>query len=369
MHNKKCKKVLAAVLAGTMVLGMSATAFAADGDPAGTGNTTGTGEFEGHVEKNVLEVKLPTVEASDKTFAYTMDPEGLIAATEGAKDKTASFEKGATVYFQSAEKTFTKDSAKLKVTNKGTVDADVTVKAETATNANVAMASSGTFADDNTAAELYLGLQVADKAAAAVKQTGDSDPATVTVGLKGAEDNFEVKYDETTKKYSYVAKAGLPDTAWNNFEFGLTGACNPNGTYAAENLAAPDVTVTWSYAKRADDSAADMLEANATKDAGPSVTDKTISLTSNQATVVNVNMGTGDKKATGITSITFADSAGGKAGTVDSSKYSYADGKITFLDTWTNVQIAGIASGVTRTYTITFDDSAATTGTFSVTAP
>ena len=84
MKNKKFNKLIAAMLAGTMVFGMGTTAFAADGDPAGTGNTTGAGAFEGHVDKDVLSVQLPTTPAAT-TFAYTMDPEGLIAATEGAR--------------------------------------------------------------------------------------------------------------------------------------------------------------------------------------------------------------------------------------------------------------------------------------------
>lgn len=367
MHNKKCKKVLAAVLAGTMVLGMGMTAFAED--PAGTGSTTGDGEFEGHVEKNVLEVALPTVATGDKTFAYTMDPEGLIAATEGAKDKTASFEDGATVYFQSADKTYTKNSAKLKAVNKGTVDADVTVTAETATNNDIAMASSSTFEADNKNAELYLGLQVANQTEVAVKASGDSTPASVSVGLKGVADNYQVKYDEATKKYSYAKKDGLPDTAWNSFEFGLTGACNPKGSYAAENLAAPDVTVTWSYVKRADNSGADMLDENKTMDAAPSVVTTTADLTSGQPLEISVNLGAGSKKATGISGITFVNTSLGTTNTVADSKYSYADGKITFIADWVTAQITAIGSGNTRTYTVTFDDSASTTGTFTVTAP
>lgn len=301
--NKKFNKLLAAMLAGTMVLGMSTTAFAADGDPVETGNTTGTGEFEGHVDKNVLSVQLPTSPAAT-TFAYTMDPEGLIAATEGAKDKEASFETGATVYFLSAPKTYTKDSAKLKVVNKGTVDADVTVKAETTANTKVAMATSDTFTGTN--AELYMGLTVANKNAVAVKATGDATPASVVVGVKGAPDNYEVKYDEATKKYSYVAKTGLNDTAWNSFEFGLTGACNPKGDYSAEDLAAADVTVTWSYVKHADGT--EMLPENKTSDADPSITSaKSVAVVKGDDTEFTVSLGSGAKEATGIASVVWGD--------------------------------------------------------------
>ncbi len=367
MHNMKCKKVLAAVLAGTMVLGMGTTAFASETAPATTGNTTGAGEFEGHVDQNKLLVELPTSPAAT-TFAYTLDPEGLIAATEGAKDKDAKFESTTGVYFLSGEKKYTADSATLKVTNKGTVNADVTVAAETKDGSGVTMAEDTNFGESDTTAKLYLGLKVAGKNAVAVKAHADgTDPVSASVGLRGVKDNFEVKYDEATKKYSYAEKEGIPDTAWNSFEFGLTGACNQKGDFSADGLTAPTVEVTWSYAKRADDSTADLLDANATTDAAPSVTTTTANLTSGQALDINVNLGAGSKKATGIASITFPN-ASGATNTVADSKYSYADGKITFGADWVTAQATAIGSGNTRTYTVTFDDSASTTGTFTVTA-
>lgn len=307
---RKANRLLAVLLAGTMVMGTGLTAFAADPDPT-TGNTTGTGEFEGHVEKSVLSVQLPTVSTEAgavNPFAYTMDPEGLIAATEGAKNKDATFEAGASVYFLSAANTYTKDSAKLKVVNKGTADADVTVKASTATNGNVSMVA-GTSAftgeadisDTKSGAELYLGLVVANKTAVAVYEKDDTNntEASVTVGLRGNEANYEVKYDENTKKYSYAAKADVPDTAWNSFEFGLTGACNTNGNYSKTGLAASNVTVTWSYAEH--ESSTTLLDANATDK--PADVDPSIEATGtyNKATGVitaTVNLGAGTKETT-----------------------------------------------------------------------
>lgn len=368
MHSKKCKKVLAAALAGTMVLGMGMTAFAAD--PAGSGNTTGTGDFEGHVNKNVLQVDLPTSPAAT-TFAYTLDPEGLIAATEGAKDTDAEFTSTTGVYFLTEGKKYTENSAKLKVTNTGTVDADVTVTATTAANDKVNMATSKTFS--GTGADLYLGLIVANQPEKAVQATGGTD-ATVSVGVKGRPANYEIKYDASaTPNYSYVAKTGLADAAWNSFEFGLTGACNKDGDFSAAGLTAPEVTVTWSYDKRASDSTAAMLDENAVEtptDVAPSITDTNISLVSGSETVVNVNMGSGNKQATGIKSITFE--SNGKVNSVSSAKYTYADGKITFTDDWAAIQITGITSagsGKTRTYTVTFDNTEETTATFTATAP
>lgn len=355
--NKKFNKLLAAMLAGTMVLGMSTTVFAADGDPVETGNTTGAGEFEGHVDKNVLSVQLPTSPAAT-TFAYTMDPEGLIAATEGAKDKEASFETGATVYFLSAPKTYTKDSAKLKVVNKGTVDADVTVKAETAVNANVTMATSDTFTGTN--AELYMGLKVANKNAVAVKATGDATPASVVVGVKGAPDNYEVKYDEATKKYSYVAKTGLNDTAWNSFEFGLTGACNPKGDYSASGLAAADVTVTWSYVKHADGT--EMLPENKTLDAAPSIPTTPYSYERDKTLDITANFGAGTLAATEIRKVEASND--GTVVTADfTSMCTIAGNKITLSAN----QFTGASVGDSRYLIVTFDNGKTARATLNIT--
>lgn len=361
--NKKFNKILAAFLAGSMVLGTGITAFAADNK---TGNTTGAGEFEGHVEKSVLLVQLPTIPADDKTFAYTMDPEGLIAATEGAKDKEASFESGATVYFLSAAKTYTKDSAKLKVVNKGSVDADVTVAAETAANAKVAMATSDTFAADNKTAQLYLGLKVADKAAVAVKEhTDGTDPVSVTVGLKGVPDNFAVKYDEATKKYSYEAKEGVAETAWNSFEFGLTGACNPNGDYSDASLTASTVTVTWSYDKRADDSTAAMLTENATAelpDARPSIPTASYSYDRTQDLDITVDFGRGDLAASSVTRIQ-ASNDGVTAGIDVTSSFTVSGTKFTLQQ---GKQFGGAQVGAKRYLIFTFDEGTKVTVTLDI---
>lgn len=320
MKSKTFKKALAGMLATTMVLGMSMSAFAADET---TGNVTGSGDFEGHVSKEVVAVTLPTdVDAS--TFAYKMDPEGLIPATDNVKYADATFEEGANVYFQSATNTYTKDSAKLKVVNRGTADVDVTVKAEVADNANIAMADSETFS--GTDAELYLGLKVADKDAVAVKTSTDGGVEKV-VGLKGKSDNFEITYDGT--QYGYTPKAGVPETAWNSFEFGLTGACNPDGDYSADALTASAVTVTWSYAKRADDSTADMLDENAVADAAPSIATKTYSVTTDTAFNVPVSLGAGSLAAEGVSSAVLKGASSLELLDGSGTFATYADGKLT----------------------------------------
>lgn len=295
--NKRFKRVSAAMMAGTMAFGMGATAFAAET----SGSTTGSGDFEGHVNKSVLSVQLPTVpESGDTTFAFIVDPEGLIAATEGAKHTGATFEQGASVYFQSAANTYTKDSSKLKVINKGSVAADVTVKAKTTEVTNVTMADSTTFS--GTDAELYLGLLVADKDAVAIK-AGDANEVSVKVGLAGVADNYEVTYNADQKKYEYTAKSGVADSAWNSFEFGLTGACNTKGNWSAESLAAPNVEVTWSYEEHPETGGADMLEENASAERGPSIAVTSYNYDRTATFDITADLGAGADAATKITTV------------------------------------------------------------------
>lgn len=335
MKGKTTKRLMALMLAGTMTLGMGVTAFAADGDPAGSGNTTGTGSFEGHVDKSVLLVDLPTVPANDTTFAYTVDPEGLIAATQAAKYPDTIYDSTTGVYFQTSAGNYTDKSGKMKVTNKGSVDADVTVAVSMPDDLGgiTAMKAKDGFTPAG-GQELYLGLLVNEEAAVAVGGTGDSGKATKTVGLKGRPANFEVQYDSENQKYEYAAKSGVADTAWNSFEFGLEGACNQKGDYSAENFAVPTVTVTWSYIAHPETGGATMLTENATNEAGPSIAVTAYDYDRTATFDIVANFGAGDKAATTVKSVKIG--ADGKvfgtdltsACTISGSTITFPSGKL-----------------------------------------
>lgn len=357
MRSKGFKKALAGMLAASMVLGTSMVAFAQTGTTTGSGGGTGTGSFEGHVDKDVVAVTLPT-DNDTTTFAYKMDPEGLIAATNNAKYSEASFQDGANVYFQSATNTWTKDSAKLKVINKGTVDVDVTVTAKTDANTNVAMSTDKTFQDTDTAAKLYLGLQVANQPEVAIDTTETA--GKVTVGLKGNGDNYEITSVDGGG-YGYTAKAGVPDTAWNSFEFGMTGACNPNGDYSAANLAGSNVTVTWSYAVRADSSSAPLLDANATAEAAPSIAVTDVTFSKATGADITVNLGAGNLAAEGIASVAVVRNGNTYPMTAG---YSLTGSTLKLTNA---ASIASLAAGETRVVRVTFKDTAKTAVDLNVT--
>lgn len=349
--NKKFNRLLAAMLAGTMVLGMSTTVFAED--PAGSGGGTGAGELEGHVDKNVLAVTLPT-DSDTTTFKYTIDPEGLIAATQAAKYPGTTYNSSTGVYFQTSDKNYTDKSAKLKVTNKGNVDADVTVNVSVADSTGItAMKAKDGFTAAG-ATELYMGLLVNDDAGIAVGGFADAGKATKTVGLKGRESNFEVKYNSTASKYEYAIKDGVADTAWNSFEFGLEGACNTKGNYSADNFAVPTVTVTWSYVEHPETGGATMLPENAVDkapDVAPSIQTEAYNYERDSALEIAVNFGSGDLKATSIEKV-----EGSNDGEVITSDFTSActisENKITFPAG----KFGGAQVNDTRYLVVTFDN-------------
>ena len=69
----RSKKIMALVLAATMVAGSAMTVFAADANGA-----TGTGTLLPHVDREVVTVTLPTDAAVQSVFNFTVDPEQII---------------------------------------------------------------------------------------------------------------------------------------------------------------------------------------------------------------------------------------------------------------------------------------------------
>ena len=313
------------------------------------------------MDKSVLSVTLPT-DSDTTTFKYTIDPEGLIAATQAAKYPGTTYNSETGVYFQTSDKNYTDKSAKLKVTNKGSVDADVTVAVSVADGSGItAMKAKNAFTEGG-AAELYLGLLVNDAAAEAVTGVGDSGKLTKTVGLKGRPANFEVQYNSTDSKYVYAAKDGVADAAWNSFEFGLEGACNKKGDYSAENFAVPTVTVTWSYVEHPETGGADMLPENAANDVDPSIAVKEYDYDRTATFEITADFGAGDKAATAIKSVKIG-ADGNTFGTDLTSACVIEGNKITFP----SGKLGSAAIGDKKYVQVTFDKGEAVVLTLTIT--
>lgn len=242
----KMKRAVAIALAAAMAMGSTLTGFAAE---TGSDSSTGEGKNEGHLDKKVINVVLPTLPAEGSPFDYVMDPEGLIQETKGAAYDEYTFPDEDTdtgVYFRTGEKEFSNTSQTLKVINKSSCDMKITVSAQ-------AIASDGgkdvtLAADDQTGLKaespLYLGLNVgASSNAAQVVSTTKADVAKV---ISGNDDNFETQY--TGSGYEYVVSADAAE--WKALEFSLTGKVF-EGDIAAD-ATAPKVTVTWAFEETTD---------------------------------------------------------------------------------------------------------------------
>ncbi|SET12797.1 hypothetical protein SAMN02910413_1869 [Pseudobutyrivibrio sp. C4] len=249
----KAKKILAVLTAATMVMAMSITAFAADGDTTGTGTVDGTGASEGHVEQKHMNVVLPT--ATEQTFAYTMDPERLIQTTNGGK-----YAEGTTfpeanedtgVYFLTGEKTYSNESNELQIINKSSHDIKVDVKVKTTASAggkDIALATDALAADE-TSPKLYLAAVVGE-GENATNQILSATETPVTKKLAGNPGNYEIVVEENAetdaKEYVYKQKTtGLTD--WTALKFKIKGAVS-NAAITADTTA-PKITVTWSFAE------------------------------------------------------------------------------------------------------------------------
>ena len=90
--SKKFSKVLAAVLAATMVMGSGVVASAAEGSGEGSGS------LDVVEATDVFSVVLPTDAGTQ--FDYILDPTGIIAQTDAAKYASASFIPAKTMYFR-----------------------------------------------------------------------------------------------------------------------------------------------------------------------------------------------------------------------------------------------------------------------------
>lgn len=246
------KKVMAGILAATMIVGSSMMAFAANQ----TGGITGEGSSAGHVDKEVLTVTLPT-EAADSnlatTFNYIIDPERVIDLAEGqlTDGTTTVAPNDDGVYFKNMSDDgttvagYSSSSDAVEFEGKNSVAVDVSVAAEieaTAGDTDIALA-----ADDAalTAAEtptLLLKLTVGTDT-----KVITSEGATAKASIAGKPNNFGVKVIDNV--YKYVVK-DTPTEAWDKTTVQLSGKTNQMDVPA--DMTAPKVKLTWTVEKHMD---------------------------------------------------------------------------------------------------------------------
>lgn len=233
------KRFLAVVMAASMMLGSSVSALAStyestDKDGV-TDQLTGRVSLEDVVDPEVFRVELPTVSTGylATAFDFVMDPQGLIASTNGAayKNNTSNAlgvstniiaDKG-TLFFANTTSNNTvsqlsSSSNALTITNKGNMDVNVELTAEVVSLNGVTMVSSNTISD-GAAPSVYL----------AVKDDNGETPIfggkiSVSASISGQDDAYVPSWNQTD---GYIMSVnGTPD--FEDYSFQLKGASGGN---------------------------------------------------------------------------------------------------------------------------------------------
>lgn len=280
------KRILATALCASMLLSSAVVGAADSTTDAGTGNNTGEGKVEGILDKEVFSVTLPTT--GTKAYDFILDPQDLITATSNGAYTGAAFTGDTGMYFKTAENTYSEKSAVSTVTNKSSVDIDVTM------DVKVDMDSMEGISIEN-AADLK---ETTPSINLALVGTKDSDPAdTAYVGTDGTLSKT-VKLDSDAADYTaeyetsaYVYKNTKTDHEDSKYAFYLTGAANKTATGWAEvKDKTPTITVTWSYAKHVENAA-------------PSIATTSYTTSADTQLVIPVNLGAGSLGATAVSKV------------------------------------------------------------------
>lgn len=340
---KNYKRILAGVLAGTMVMGSSLVVL------ADNGSTTGEGQLEGTVSTDVFSVVLPTLADPDTTFDFILDPEGLIKATSAARYNNATFGTG-TLFFANTGADgsvtgYSNTSDELTVINKSSIPVDVSLSAAVKNATGITLTDDSTFTDD-TSASVYLAITDGTNTIA-ITDAGASVSTQIDAAPTGS---YKVQWNSTDEKYEYVL-ADEANTTFADYSFQLTGASNADGNWSGLEEVTPSVEVVWNVSAQL---------------AVPGIVGaKTYNAVADSAVVVAISLGKDAAAATDISGVTYTNKSGAEVAVVSGTGYTYENGVLTLKESTVNSFIS--ASSETRTFTITFNDSAATTASFTLT--
>ena len=360
----KSKKFMAIALVATMVFGSSLTAFAED--PVTSGGSDGAGASEGHVDKELLNVVLPVIPTGSTPFAYTMDPERLIQATEAAKYTQGTHvpeaEGDTGVYFLTGENTYANASNVVQAINKSSCDVTLTVKVKTTAtgDADIALATSSTVATTGTP-NLYLGLKVGTGTTVV-----SGTEQTVTKTIAGDPDNFEIAVttgENDAKSYVYQQKADA--TTWKAVNISMEGAVS--NLPIATTTTAPTVNVTWSYAKAADSATVDTADlvdySDTPASVAPSLTgSNSITINSSnagKALTIGLSLGSGAEAATAVTKVDC------NGGTITTDKYELTSSGLELKAAFVDAML-GSSNTADRVFTVFLNDTAKTELKFTI---
>ena len=257
MKEMRFKRFVTIILAVSMVLGSTVVAMASDSTSSPASATlSGNGQYEGHLEKKVFSVTLPT--AASDAFDFTFDPEGLITETNGARYSDRTFENGKTVYFKNQDDPsaikYTDTSTTVSAASASSVSVDLTATV-TVTSANgITFVSQNTAAvlSGNTTPNLYLAfVDAADTTKpAAVQESGSALKAVYTKTIDAvAAEKFTASWNGTKYVYQAATSDGkLADVDKKKISMYMTGAANTKADWSAIT-AQPKIEVVWAMAE------------------------------------------------------------------------------------------------------------------------
>lgn len=339
------KRILATALCASMLLS-SAVVGAADPltTETGTGNDTGTGKVEGILDKEVFSVTLPTT--ATKTYDFILDPQDLITATNNGAYTDTTFTGDTGMYFKTADKSYTEKSAPSTVTNKSSVDIDVTmdVKVDMNSMEGISIENAADLKETTPSINLALVGSI-DGGQDDTAYVGTDGTLSKTIKLGSDVDDYTAVYEDSAYKYKNNGSSHED----SKYVFSLTGAVNKKATGWAEvKDKTPKITVTWTYGKHVE---------------GPQVavskndTNKTISVAISGLTAEkafnSMKMSDGTNE--------FAYDA--VAGAFTKTGNDESEINIALSNAWYN----GFA-GKTVTFTVTLKDNSIVTGTISIPA-
>ena len=267
---KNYRKILAGVLATSMVLGSSTVALAA----GESGQTTGSGKVEGQAKQEVFSVVLPTESDYTGAFDYVLDPMQLIETAAGDKFDTTKydFNAGDTVYFFNGEDSasnklkYSATSNGLNVVNKSNKDVELTVTLQASAVDGITFTDDNTFGGGGSAdTSLYLaieGQKSADTAGTSAP-VGSADLAKINsngvaalsatlealTGATASDKAFIIQWNPIRNGYEFVEDANASKKT-TSYEFKVKGACNidPAADWLEVLQAGdtPELEIVWS---------------------------------------------------------------------------------------------------------------------------
>lgn len=363
---KQFKKLIACVLAATLVLGSTTVFFGAETEKETSKQVDlgGSGDWEGTVDKEVFKVNVPTQSVtSASAFDFILDPEGLIKTTTGAAHTTASgeaidFVTYGSMYFRVSDTAYDVKSQVLTAENKSSVNVNITLQASVTvptSNSSVTFVTDDAWTVSDKGLEIYLAVtEVSGDALGTEVAIADKAEnvysATVTSSLV-AFDAYEVVYATDDQEYQYVINEDTAKTvSADTYSFCLTGACNTNADWSGYvKDADPTIAIVWKVE----------MEGVESTESEDDVADVPAAVTS----INNGSLTATYSKSSGIT-IPYTLASGTEIDTIKVGSTTADKTIATLGGTLTtdngNIVITGIwtsaSAGATRVLTITFTD-------------